>query len=126
MSKTQLPKAPLPTSERFIIGVDVPRVTVDPGVVRQVLGYNEDLMTCRVWFETGSRGAPHAHPHAQVTYVEAGRFLFQVGSQTREVAAGDCVQIPPGILHGAECLEAGILIDSFSPAREDFLAEQQS
>jgi quercetin dioxygenase-like cupin family protein len=118
--------AGLSSSALFIHGHDSARVEVDPGVTRQVLGFNETLMVCRVWFETGARGVPHVHPHAQVTYVEKGRFLFRVGSETREVSAGDCVQIPQGELHGAECLDAGILLDCFSPARADFLEESKS
>lgn len=112
-----------PASALFVHGEQAERREVDPGVWRQVLAHNAELMTCRVWFEAGAQGAPHAHPHAQVTYVEQGRFMFLIGDETREVRAGDCVQIPPDTLHGAECLEAGILLDSFSPARADFLQE---
>lgn len=126
MSETQHLEADMGSSAVFVHGRNAEAVEVDPGVRRQILGYNDGLMTCRVWFETGARGAPHAHPHTQITYVEKGRFLFLVGSETREVIAGDCVQIPSGAVHGAECLEAGILLDNFSPARADFLPGQPS
>lgn len=126
MSAKQDLKADMSGSAVFVHGRDVESIEVDPGVRRQVLGYNDGLMTCRVWFETGAQGKPHAHPHTQITYVEKGRFLFLVGSETSEVIAGDCVQIPSGTLHGAECLETGILLDSFSPARADFLSGQAS
>ncbi len=108
-------------SDIFIMGADHQPVPVDPGVRRQILGYDEGLMMCRVWFDLGAVGAVHAHPHSQVTFVEQGRFRFRVGDEERVVGPGDCVLIPSGALHGAVCLEAGILIDTFSPAREDFL-----
>jgi quercetin dioxygenase-like cupin family protein len=38
--------------------------------------------------------------------------------------AGDCVYIPPDVDHGAVCVEAGVLLDMFSPIREDFLPEK--
>ena len=37
------------------------------------------------------------------------------------VKAGDGIYMEPDIIHGAVCLEAGILIDTFSPMRADFL-----
>jgi quercetin dioxygenase-like cupin family protein len=35
--------------------------------------------------------------------------------------AGDGYYVAPDELHGCVCLEAGILIDTFSPMRADFL-----
>ena len=31
--------------------------------------------------------------------------------------------VPPHAIHGAVCLEAGVLIDVFSPMREDFIKQ---
>ena len=45
------------------------------------------------------------------------------GSETRRLRAGDCARIPPDVDHGAVCVEAGVLLDVFSPVRKDFLAE---
>lgn len=111
----------MPHSDLFVMGADIAPELVDPGIRRQILGYNAELMTCRVWFDEGAVGSVHAHPHSQVTFVEKGRFRFRVGEEERIVEAGDCVFIPPHSLHGALCLEAGILLDNFSPARADFL-----
>jgi quercetin dioxygenase-like cupin family protein len=86
-----------------------------------VLGHDPDLMMVRVTFEQGAVGYIHAHPHRQVTYVERGRFRFTLGEQDTEVAAGDCWFVPPNVRHGAVAIEAGSLIDVFTPARADFL-----
>lgn len=110
-------------SDIFVMASNNPPKPVDPGVRRQILGYNEEIMTCRVWFEKGAQGTPHTHPHSQVTYVEQGQFLFRVGDETRLVGPGDSVLIAPGALHGAECIEAGTLLDNFSPVRADFLED---
>jgi len=48
-------------------------------------------------------------------------FEFTTDGETKIVRPGDGVYMKPGILHGCICLEAGVLIDTFSPMREDFL-----
>lgn len=91
------------------------------GVQRQIMGYNDNLMLVKVKFETGAIGSPHQHPHTQITYVASGVFEFTTDGETKIVKAGDGIYIKPDVLHGCECLEAGLLIDTFSPLREDFL-----
>lgn len=91
------------------------------GVRRQIMGYNDNIMMVKVMFETGAIGAPHVHPHSQVTYVASGVFKFMTDGETQIVRAGDGVYMKPDVMHGCECLEAGILIDTFNPLREDFL-----
>lgn len=91
------------------------------GACRQIMGYNDDLMMVKVKFETGAVGEPHTHPHTQVTCVASGVFEFTVDGETKTVRAGDGIYMKPGVLHGCKCLEAGVLIDTFAPIREDFL-----
>lgn len=92
-----------------------------PGVVRQIMAFNDDLMMVKVKFETGAIGALHTHPHTQATYVASGVFEFTTDGETKVVRPGDGVYMKPGILHGCKCLEAGVLVDTFSPMRGDFL-----
>ena len=93
----------------------------EPGVTRQVLGYDPHLMMVRVTFEKGAVGYVHHHPHRQVTYVESGRFAFELDGVVTEMAAGDGWFVPPNGRHGAKAIEGGSLIDVFTPARLDFL-----
>ncbi len=93
----------------------------EPGVARQVLGHDSELMLVRVTFVEGAVGSMHSHPHRQVTYVERGRFRFTLNGHETEVVAGDSWFVPPGVPHGAVALAAGSLIDVFTPARADFL-----
>lgn len=100
-------------------------ITIDDlggGIRRQILGFGETIMTCRIWFDTGAVGSVHRHPHAQTTYIETGRFSCRVGDTICEVGAGDCVFIAPDTDHGLTCIEAGSVIDNFSPMRADFLS----
>jgi quercetin dioxygenase-like cupin family protein len=91
------------------------------GVSRCILGYNDRIMMVKVKFGKGSAGSAHSHHHSQTTYVASGKFEFTVGEEKMTIITGDAVYIKPGIIHSALCLEEGILIDVFSPAREDFL-----
>ncbi|MGN7871124.1 cupin domain-containing protein [Paracoccus sp. 22332] len=78
-------------------------------------------MVVRFAFRAGDRGALHSHPHVQSTYVLSGRYRFTVDGRDFEVGPGDAFVIPSGAEHGCTCLEAGELIDSFTPRRDDFL-----
>ena len=94
---------------------------VDKGIKRQFLGYGPDLMAVKVWFEEGAIGYEHDHHHSQVTYVESGEFEAMIDGETQLLKAGDSFYVAPHKLHGAVCKKAGVLIDVFSPQREDFL-----
>ncbi len=91
------------------------------GLTRKVAAYNDNVMCVEVHFEKGTVAARHHHPHEQITYVISGKFEFTVGDQTYVVSAGDSLYKQPNIEHGATCLEAGTLLDIFTPRREDFL-----
>lgn len=92
------------------------------GVQRQVFGYDDRVMLVKALFAKGGRGSLHSHPHSQVTYVESGVFEMTIGDQTRIIRKGDGYYVPPNAVHGCVCLEAGMLVDAFSPHREDFIS----
>lgn len=98
-----------------------PAVPADPGVIRQVLSQTPELMVVSFSFDKGAEGALHRHPHVQSTFVNAGRFLFSVDGVERELGPGDSLIVPANAEHGCRCLEAGTLIDTFTPRRDDFL-----
>ena len=91
------------------------------GTSRRVLAYTENLMIVEVNFEAGSVGSVHTHPHCQNTYVKSGRFRFTIDGEPVEVGPGDTIAFPPDVPHGTLCLEAGTLLDIFTPMREDFV-----
>ena len=91
------------------------------GVSRKIMGWDNQIMMVKVKFEKGAEGSPHQHFHTQTTYCAKGKFDFTIGDEKQVVKYGDGVYVPPNVLHGAVCLEEGVLIDVFSPVREDFL-----
>ncbi|WP_102108488.1 cupin domain-containing protein [Oceaniglobus roseus] len=98
-----------------------PPVPADPGVTRQVLSDSPELMVVSFTFEQGAEGRLHRHPHVQATYVQSGRFTFTVAGEEIAVGPGDSFVIPSDAEHGCRCTEAGVLIDTFTPRRDDFL-----
>ena len=91
------------------------------GISRQITGYNTQLMMVKVKFEKGAIGYVHDHFHSQGSYVVSGKFKITIAEKSEVLETGDGFFVPPNAKHGAECLEAGVLIDVFSPVREDFL-----
>ncbi len=94
---------------------------VEPGVSRKIMAYDSSLMLMQVKFEKGGIGPIHHHVHVQISHVFSGVFEVQVDGTKKTLKAGDSFFVPSNLWHGVLCLEAGILIDTFSPMREDFL-----
>ena len=98
-----------------------PVVPTDPGVTRQVLAENPDLMVVVFRFQDGAEGKLHDHPHVQSTYVESGRFTFVVGDTAHDPGPGDSVVIPSGVRHRCTWPEPGPLLSTTTQRRDDFL-----
>jgi len=99
----------------------VPVEQLEPGIGRQMI-VGANLMICRLRIGPNIVTPAHDHTHEQMTLVERGRVLFTIGDEQRIAQAGDVLHFPPGTWHGATMLdEEVILVDIFSPIREDFL-----
>ena len=99
----------------------IPVEQTDEGIERQMV-VGQNVMVCRFRFAPRVVTPAHSHPHEQMTLVVQGKVKFVLGDEERIVSAGDVLHFPPGFWHGATMLdEEVILIDIFSPIREDFL-----
>ena len=105
----------------FINDADMAWQELGGGVKRKIMAYDDKLMLVKVAFETGGIGTVHQHLHTQITHVESGVFEIEIAGEKQVLKAGDAFFIPGNVWHGAVCLEAGVLIDTFSPVREDFI-----
>jgi quercetin dioxygenase-like cupin family protein len=102
---------------------DIPVEVIEEGIERQMI-YGEHLMICRLRLAPRVDTPVHTHPHEQMTIVERGRVRFVIDGREQIASAGDVLHFPPGFPHGATMLdEEVVLIDIFSPVREDFLPE---
>ncbi len=88
---------------------------------RRVLVHTDELMVVEFGFEKDGVGALHSHPHVQASYVAAGRFEVTIDGRTQTLDKGDSFIVPSNLVHGVRALEAGRLVDSFTPHRADFI-----
>jgi quercetin dioxygenase-like cupin family protein len=100
---------------------DVPATRIADGIARQMI-VGERLMLCRLTLQPHVDTPVHSHPHEQMTLIERGRVRFTIDGKTKVVGAGDVLHFPPNVAHGATMLdEEVVLIDIFTPIREEFL-----
>ena len=111
-------------SKNFQFEQNEPWEDLGNGIKRQVFGYDENIMLVKVQFEAGAIGELHSHAHAQVTYVENGVFKMTIDGEEKIICKGDGYYVHPNAIHGCVCMEPGMLIDVFSPLREDFLSKE--
>jgi quercetin dioxygenase-like cupin family protein len=105
----------------FVENIEINWKELGGGVKRKIMAFDDKLMLVRVAFKKGSVGSIHKHPHSQITNIESGRFEIIINDEKKVLNAGDAFYIPPNTDHGCVCIEDGVLIDVFSPMREDFL-----
>ena len=86
---------------------------------RMIVGIKEMLV--RWEFNKGAVAARHSHPHEQIVVMVQGKLRLMVGDAETVMGQDDIVVIPPNTPHEAEALEDTVVIDIFSPPREDFL-----
>jgi quercetin dioxygenase-like cupin family protein len=109
------------TVKVFIENKEIPWEEVGNGIRRKIMSYDDNLMLVIVEFQKGGIGTIHQHYHSQITHVHSGKFEVEINGQKKVLSTGDVFYAPPNVPHGAVCLDAGILIDVFSPMREDFI-----
>ncbi len=96
-------------------------VATPDGNRRRVVLHTDELMMVEFAFEKGGVGVLHSHPHVQASYVAEGRFEVTIDGKMQTVAKGGAFIVPSNLVHGVKALEAGRLVDTFTPHRADFL-----
>lgn len=107
----------------YFIDKDVPWQDLGAGIYRKIVGHTPDLMCTLVRFDKGAIGTPHFHDeHDQIAYVAAGSFEVEVDGNKRTLSIGDAYIARKKQMHGVVALEQdSLLVDQFSPRRNDFL-----
>jgi len=118
---------PVPDSEKGIGNAQqlnwstIPVEYPGEGIARQMVVGNR-MMICRFRFRPFLVTPEHEHPHEQMTIVERGKVRFFIEGKERICSPGDVLHFPSHCWHGATMMdEEVVLIDIFSPLREDFL-----
>jgi len=104
-----------------VYNADVIKKDLFPGASRKVLARGGGLMLVEVLFDAGSVVDAHAHPHEQVSYVVSGKIVLSMDGRDLTLGTGDSFYAGPNVLHGVRFLENSVVIDAFTPQREDFI-----
>lgn len=105
----------------FFMGTEIEYEQLSEKVKRKIIARGGDMMIVEVHFQKGGVGDMHEHFHEQVTYCTKGKIEFTVDGEKRVITEGDSIFMPKHSLHGAVALEDSIVLDVFTPQREDFL-----
>jgi quercetin dioxygenase-like cupin family protein len=93
------------------------------GVELKTRVYGSKTLLAEFRFKKGHRIPSHQHPFEQTGYLISGNFHLTIGDECFDVAPGDCWCIPSDMAHGAEVAENSVVVEVFSPVREDYLPE---
>ncbi len=80
----------------------------------------ERLTVAQFRLKAGCVVQRHSHLQEQITVVLEGLLEFEVGGRRFTAAAGDVVHIPPGVEHAVTALTDVVVVDVFSPPRDDW------
>lgn len=99
-----------------------PWVDIVAGVRRQTITAGARMYQMRARLEAGSILPEHQHAQEQITHVISGRLRMIIAGDARELGPGESAYIPGNTPHGVETIEDTLVIDTFSPPRDDYLA----
>lgn len=91
------------------------------GVDFVVLSIGKDTMVTKMLYKSTDNVPVHQHPNEQSGYVISGKYKLKFDGQEFLLSEGDTYSIPANIEHSIEILQAGEVVDVFSPIRQDYL-----
>ena len=97
-----------------------PRQLIE-GVHLQTLVHGDTTLMGQFTLSRGARIPPHSHHHEQTGLMISGKMVFTIEKEVFEVEKGDSWCIPGGSEHSVVALEDSVVVEVFSPVREDYL-----
>jgi len=94
-----------------------------PGVRLRTLVHGELTLMGEFQIDAGAVIPVHQHPYEQTGYLVSGRLRFEVEGAERVAGPGDSWNLARGVVHGATALEDAVVVEVFSPPRQDYLVE---
>lgn len=108
------------TASAHVNATDRRQVVALPGIHRRTMATTPGTMLCEFTLEKGSTVPTHAHRHEQIGYVVSGRVRMTIAGVARDLGPGDAYAIPGDVPHSADALETSVVVDVFTPQREDY------
>ncbi len=97
-------------------------IPVNEKVRRRTVLVGDKMMQMFVEFQKGGYTPPHAHVHDQVVHVVRGKMKFTVAGVEKTIEQGQSCYFPGNAPHDATALEDSLLLDTFTPIRDDLIA----
>ena len=92
-----------------------------PGVTMRTLAHGERTLLAEVRLARGAVIPEHRHPQEQTGYLVAGRLEFSVAGESLVAEPGSSWSLPADLPHGASALEDSLVVEVFSPVRQDYM-----
>jgi quercetin dioxygenase-like cupin family protein len=89
------------------------------GITQKTLVYGQNTLMAELKMLKGTRIPTHNHPHEQTGYLVTGRTRLFIEDQVYSCNPGDSWCIPGNAKHGTYAIKDSVLIEVFSPVRED-------
>ena len=91
------------------------------GIHLKTLVYGDKTLMTEVRLEKGAVIPNHSHPHEQTGYLISGHLDFIVDGKPITAKPGDSWSIAGNVKHSATAIAETVVIEVFSPVREDYL-----
>ena len=91
------------------------------GVDFVVLSIGHDTMVTKMLYKPTDHVPTHKHPNEQSGYIISGKYKLKFEGSEYLLSEGDAYSIPADVEHTFEIIEAGQVVDVFSPIRQDYL-----
>lgn len=108
---------------KIILSGDHPTLETVEGRSGEIIIVGEKAMMMRLTIQPNIPASPHSHPHEQMGLVLKGEGTLYISGETRHLKQGTSFWVPPNAPHNFDATgdKPAVLIECFSPPREDYL-----
>ncbi|PYK69343.1 MAG: cupin domain-containing protein [Verrucomicrobia bacterium] len=105
---------------------EFPWIEICPGIRRQTKAHGRTMYQMIAHLQRGSRMPEHSHEQEQLVSILSGHMKLIVSGVAHDLTTGDSFYLASNVPHGVETVEDTRVLDTFSPPREDYLAQDKS
>jgi quercetin dioxygenase-like cupin family protein len=100
-------------------------IDIAPGIRRRTVTHGASMYQMMAKLDAGSRMPEHKHPQEQIVHILEGRMKLIVSGVPHELKGGESFYLAGNVPHSVETIEDTMVLDTFSPPRDDYLALDQ-
>jgi quercetin dioxygenase-like cupin family protein len=98
-----------------------PWIDIAPGIRRRTITHGASMYQMMAKLDAGSRMPEHHHVQEQIVHILEGKMRLIVSGEPHELRGGESFYLASDVPHGVETLEDTMVLDTFSPPRDDYL-----